>query len=96
MEEPTHDHDHITATSPAMHRRWARAAAGFTAAGVLLLGGATAAFAAAPGGTRHLGYSPAIKSRHHGLTRVINDWEVGVPGFPRCWMYHLASGAPPS
>ena len=20
-------------------------------------------------------------SRHHGLTRVINDWEVGVPGF---------------
>src|SRR5262245_38445043 len=52
MEELMHDHDH-TARAPRRTRRpWARAAAGLTAAGVLLVGGATAAFAAAPGDTQ--------------------------------------------
>jgi hypothetical protein len=166
-------HDHDTSTSPAKRRPWARTAAGLTAAGALLLGGATTAFAATAGNAQDSGYSPAIKlvvtnprpgdiagaggdftvdlkatalnatgnqqlsaahgyrpglnlppaatfgpgmpdpnapglmvtlsttpqaaggpnanlagvfqlnsvSRHHGLIRVINDWEVGVPGF---------------
>jgi hypothetical protein len=173
MEELMHDNDHITDTSPTRPRPWARAAVGLTAAGVLLLGGATTAFATVAGHAQNSGHSPAIKlvvtnprpgdiagaggdftvdlkalaqnatgnnelsashgyrpglnlppaatfgpglpdpnapglvvtlsttpqaaggpnanlagvfqlnsvSRHHGLIRVINDWEVGVPGF---------------
>ena len=173
MEKLMHDKDHITDTSPTKRRRWAPAAAGLAAAGAVLLGGATAAFAAAPGSAQHSGYHPAIKlvvtnprpgdisgtggdfivnvkstalnatgnqelsagngyrpglnlppaatfgpgmpdpdapglvvtlsttpaaaggpnanlagvfqlnsvANHHGFTRVINDWEVGVPGF---------------
>ena len=186
-----HDHDH-TAGTPPRTRRWARAAAGLTAVGALLLGGATAAFATAGGNTQHASYSPAIKlvvtnpkagdiagaggdftvdlqataqnatgnnllsaangyrpglnlppaatfgpgmpdpnapglvvtlsttpqaaggpnanlagvfqinsvSRHHGLTRVINDWEVGVPGFfgknkPTTLTAYLVKGTAP-
>src|SRR5215471_7008601 len=172
MEELMYDQDHTAGTSRRMRRSWVRAAAGLTAAGALLVGGGTAAFAAS-NATRHSNYTPAIKlvitnpkpgdiagtggdftvdlkalalnargnnqlsaangyrpglnlppartfgprmpdpnapglvvtlsttprgaggpnanlagvfqlnsvSRHNGLTRVINDWEVGVPGF---------------
>ena len=168
-----HDNDHITDTSPTRRRRWSRTAIGLTATGVLMLTGATAAFATVAGHAQNSGSSPAIKlvvtnprpgdiagargdftvdlkaralnalgnrelsashgyrpglnlppaatfgpglpdpnapglvvtlsttpqaaggpnanlagvfqlnsvSRHHGLIRVINDWEVGVPGF---------------
>jgi hypothetical protein len=172
MEESVQSNDHITGTSPATRRPWARAAAGLAAAGALLAAGATTAFAAPAGYTQHHhgpsirlvvtnpqpgdiagtggdftvdliaralngagnrelsaanGYRPGLNlppaktfgpgmpdpnapglvvtlsttpraaggpnanlagvfqlnsvSRHHGLTRVINDWEVGVPGF---------------
>jgi hypothetical protein len=166
-------HDHDTSVSPAKRRRWGRTAAGLTAAGALLIGGATTAFAANAGHAQSSGYSPAVKlvvtnprpgdiagtggdftvdlkatalnatgntqlsaargyrpglnlppaatfgpgmpdpnapglvvtlsttpraaggpnanlagvfqlnsvSRHQGMTRVISDWEVGVPGF---------------
>ena len=56
-----HDKDHTTDTSPTKRRRWAPAAAGLAAAGAVLLGGATAAFAAAPGSAQHSDYHPAIK-----------------------------------
>jgi hypothetical protein len=191
MEELMHDHDHTTGASARTRRSWARAAAGLTAAGALLAGGATAAFAAG-GAAQHSGYRPAIKlvvtnpkpgdiagaggdftvdlkalalnatgnnqlsaangyrpglnlppaatfgpampdpnapglvvtlsttpqaaggpnanlagvfqinsvSRHHGLTRVINDWEVGVPGFfgknkPATLTAYLVKGTAP-
>jgi hypothetical protein len=173
MEESVHDNDHITGTSPATRRPWARAAVGLAAAGALLAAGATTAFAAPAGHAQYHRHNPAIRlvvtnpqpgdiagtggdftvdliaralnatgnrelsasngyrpglnlppaatfgpgkpdpnapglvvtlsttpraaggpnanlagvfqlnsvSRHHGLTRVINDWEVGVPGF---------------
>jgi hypothetical protein len=190
MEELMHDNDHITA-SPRRRRPWTRAAVGLTAAGVLLAGGATTAFAAG-NATQHSGYSPAIKlvitnpragdiagtggdftvdlkalalnatgnnqlsaangyrpglnlppaatfgpgmpdpnapglvvtlsttpqaaggpnanlagvfqlnsvTRHNGLTRVINDWEVGVPGFfgknkPTTLTAYLVKGTAP-
>ena len=187
-----HDHDHITGTPPTTRRRWARVAAGLTAVGALLLGGATAAFATAGGNTQDTSYSPAIKlvvtnpqagdiagaggdftvdlkalaqnatgnrelsatqgyrpglnlppaatfgpakpdpnapglvvtlsttpqaaggpranlagvfqlnsvSRHSGLIRIINDWEVGVPGFfgkgkPTTLTAYLVKGTAP-
>lgn len=39
-------------------------------------------------------------TRHHGLTRVINDWEVGVPGFfgtnkPTTLTAYLVKGTAP-
>ena len=55
-----YDHDHTASTSRSHNRRVLRAAAGLTAAGALLVGGATAAFAAG-GATQHSGYRPAIK-----------------------------------
>ena len=55
-----YDHDHTAGASRRTRRPWARAAAGLTAAGALLIGGATAAFAAG-GTTQHSGYHPAIK-----------------------------------
>src|SRR5882757_4178367 len=61
MEELMHDNDHITDTSPTRPRPWARAAVGLTAAGVLLLGGATTAFATVAGHAQNSGHSPAIK-----------------------------------
>ena len=168
-----HDNDHITDTSPTRPRPWARAAVGLTAAGVLLLGGATTALATPAGHAQYRDHHPSIRlvvtnprpgdiagaggdftvdlkalaqnvtgnnelsashgyrpglnlppaatfgpglpdpnapglvvtlsttpqaaggpnanlagvfqlnsvSSHHGLSRVINDWEVGVPGF---------------
>jgi hypothetical protein len=185
-------HDHNTSTSPAKRRPWVRTAAGITAAGALLLGGATTAFAANAGNNQHTGYGPAIKlvvtnprpgdvagaggdftvdlkalaqnatgnnelsaahgyrpglnlppaatfgpgmpdpnapglvvtlsttpgaaggpkanlagvfqinsvTRHHGLIRVINDWEVGVPGFfgtnkPTTLTAYLVAGTAP-
>jgi len=167
-----HDHDHTTGAPPTRRRQWVPAA-GLTAIAAVLIGGAIAAFAAAPGGAQQSGYRPAIKlvvtnprpgdiagtggdftvdlkatalnatgnrqlsaahgyrpglnlppaktfgpkmpdpnapglvvtlsttpraaggpnanlagvfqlnsvSRHHGLTEIINDWEVGQPGF---------------
>jgi hypothetical protein len=192
MEELMHNHDHTTGTSPRTRRPWARAAAGLTAAGALLVGGATTASAMAADNTQHPGHRPAIKlvvtnprpgdiagtggdftvdlkasalnatgnhqlsaangyrpglnlppaatsgpampdpnapglvvtlsttpqaaggphanlagvfqlnsvSRHHGLTRVINDWEVGVPGFfgkgkPTTLTAYLVKGTAP-
>jgi hypothetical protein len=192
MEELMHNHDHTTGTSPRKRRPWARAAAGLTAAGALLVGGATTASAMAADNTQHPGHRPAIKlvvtnprpgdiagtggdftvdlkasalnatgnhqlsaangyrpglnlppaatsgpampdpnapglvvtlsttpqaaggphanlagvfqlnsvSRHHGLTRVINDWEVGVPGFfgkgkPTTLTAYLVKGTAP-
>jgi len=167
-----HSNDHMTGTSPATRRPWARAAAGLATAGALLAAGATTAFAAPAGYTQHHhrpsirlvvtnprpgdiagtggdftvdiiaralnstgnrqlsaanGYRPGLNlppaktfgpgkpdpnapglvvtlsttpraaggpnanlagvfqlnsvSRHHGLTEIINDWEVGQPGF---------------
>jgi len=190
MEEPMHN-DHITDASPR-RRSWTRAAVGLTAAGVLLLGAATTAFATVAGHAQSSGYRPAVKlvitnprpgdiagtggdftvdlnatalnatgnqelsaangyrpglnlppaatfgpampdpnapglvvtlsttpqaaggpnanlagvfqlnsvSRHHGLTRVINDWEVGVPGFfgknkPTTLTAYLVNGTAP-
>jgi len=61
MEELMHDHNQTAGTSRRTRRAWVRAAAGLTAAGALLIGGATAAFATAGGTTQHSGYSPAIK-----------------------------------
>ena len=55
-----YDHDHTAGTSRRTRRSWARAAAGLTAAGALLVGGATAAFAAG-GATQHSAYGHAIK-----------------------------------
>jgi hypothetical protein len=192
MEELMHNHDHTTGTSPRTRRPWARAAAGLTAAGALLVGGATAAVAAPAGHAQYHRHSPAIKlvvtnprpgdiagtggdftvdleatalnatgnqqlsaangyqpglnlppaatfgpampdpnapglvvtlsttpqaaggpnanlagvfqlnsvSRHHGLIRVINDWEVGVPGFfgtntPTTLTAYLVKGTAP-
>jgi len=191
MEELMYDHDHTTRTSRRTRRPWARAAAGLTAAGALLIGGATAAFAAGDA-AQQSGYQPAIKlvvtnprpgdiagtggdfivdlkalalnatgnqqlsaangyrpglnlppattfgpampdpnvpglvvtlsttpqaaggpnanlagvfqlnsvTSHHGLTRVITDWEVGVPGFfgknkPTTLTAYLVKGTAP-
>ena len=187
-----YDNDHIATTSPRRRRSWARAAVGLTAAGVLLAGGATTAFAAVAGHAQNSSYSRAIKlvvtnprpgdiagtrgdftvdikalaqnatgnrqlsaangyrpglnlppattfgpalpdpnapglvvtlsttpqaaggpnanlagvfqlnsvSRHQGLIRVINDWEVGVPGFfgknkPTTLTAYLVKGTAP-
>jgi len=60
MEELMYDHDHTAGTARRTRRSWVRAAAGLTAAGALLVGGATAAFAAG-NATQHSGYHPAIK-----------------------------------
>ena len=186
-----HDHDHATGTPPTRRRQWVPAA-GLTAIAAVLIGGATVAFAAAPGGAQQTGYRPAIKlvvtnprpgdiagtggdftvdlkatalnatgnrqlsaangyrpglnlppaatfgpampdpnapglvvtlsttpqaaggpnanlagvfqlnsvSRHQGLTRVITDWEVGVPGFfgknkPTTLTAYLVKGTAP-
>jgi hypothetical protein len=191
MEELMYDHDHTTRTSRRTRRPWVRAAAGLTAAGALLVGGPTAAFAAGDA-TQHSSYTPAIKlvvtnpkpgdvagtggdftvdlkalalnatgnqqlsaangyrpglnlppaatfgpampdpnapglvvtlsttpqaaggpnanlagvfqlnsvTSHHGLTRVITDWEVGVPGFfgknkPTTLTAYLVKGTAP-
>jgi hypothetical protein len=61
MEESVHDNDHITGTSPATRRPWARAAAGLAAAGALLAAGATTAFAAPAGHAQYHRHNPAIK-----------------------------------
>jgi len=187
-----HNHDHTPDTPRRTRRPWARAAAGLTAAGVLLVGGATAAFATAGSSPQAGSYSPAIKmvvinpkpgdiagrggdftvdlkaqalnatgnhqlsaangyrpglnlppaatfgpklpdpdapglvvtlsttpqaaggphanlagvfqlnsvTRHNGLTRVINDWEVGSPGFfgkntPTTLTAYLVKGTAP-
>jgi len=192
MEELMHDHDHTASASRRTRRPWARAAAGLTAAGVLLVGGATVAFASAGSNTQQSGYGSAIKlvvtnpkpgdiagtrgdftvdlkatalnatgnqqlsaangyrpglnlppaatfgpakpdpnapglvvtlsttpqaaggpranlagvfqlnsvSRHSGLIRIINDWEVGVPGFfgkgkPTTLTAYLVKGTAP-
>ena len=55
-----YDHDHTAGTARRTRRSWVRAAAGLTAAGALLVGGATAAYAAGDT-TQHSGYHPAIK-----------------------------------
>src|SRR5262249_34291048 len=60
MEELMYDNDHIATTSPRRRRSWARAAVGLTAAGVLLAGGATTAFAAVAGHAQNSSYSRAI------------------------------------
>src|SRR5262249_17416230 len=60
MEESVHNNDHVTGTSPATRRPWARAAAGLAAAGALLAAGATTASAAPAGYTQHH-HSPAIR-----------------------------------
>jgi hypothetical protein len=60
MEELMYDHDHIAGTARKTRRSWVRAAAGLTAAGVLVVGGATAAFAA-ENAAQHSAYHPAIK-----------------------------------
>jgi hypothetical protein len=60
MEELMYDHDHTAGTARRTRRSWVRAAAGLTAAGALLVGGATAAFAASDA-TQHSGYHPSVK-----------------------------------
>jgi len=55
-----YDHDHTTGPARRTRRSWVRAAAGLAAAGALLVGGATAAFAAGDT-TQHSGYHPTIK-----------------------------------
>ena len=55
-----YDHDHTAGTARRTRRSWVRAAAGLTAAGALLVGGATAAYAAGDT-TQRSGYHPAIK-----------------------------------
>jgi len=60
MEESVHN-DQITDASPTTRRPWARAAVGLAAAGALLAGGATAAFAAPAGHAQYRDHHPSIR-----------------------------------
>jgi hypothetical protein len=60
MEESVHN-DQITDASPTTPRPWARAAVGLAAAGALLAGGATAAFAAPAGHAQYRDHHPSIR-----------------------------------